>query len=86
MNTYNWQVTDYNTDDNGKVTHIHYALEATSGSISAFSYGSLKVSGDLGVPSNLVNKDFLKAHILRSLGEDTIQRHKQKLLKKVLYS
>ena len=86
MNTYTWHVTDYNIDDNDKVTHIHYALESTNGSITAFSYGSLKVSGDLGVPSNLVNKTFLREHILRSLSEDDIRRHKQKLLKKVLYS
>jgi len=86
MYTHNWHVTNFDRDESGKVTHIHYALESSIGNTKAFSYGSYKVREKLGVPDSLVDLAFLKVHLLRSLPEEIKQNHLKEIVRRYLYS
>ena len=83
---YTWHVTSFDKDENGKPTYVHFALEGECGHCRAFTYGSMKLDGNLGVPDKFITLDFLKEHVIRNLPERIKQRHQQEVVRKHLYS
>ena len=83
---YTWHVTSFDKDENGKPTHIHFALEGVCGHCKAFTYGSMKIKGSLGIPDKFVTIAVLRDHVIKKLPENIKQRHLQEVVRKHLYS
>lgn len=62
---------DRNTAD-GKVTTIHYTVDATDGTYSAGAYGSIGVDGDLVTPYKDLTEAVVIGWVKDQLGADKV--------------
>ena len=72
--TTNWNVAnlDRNTAD-GKVTTVHYTVDATDGTYNAGAYGSCGVDGDLVTPYKDLTAATVVGWVKAQLGEEKVK-------------
>jgi len=71
--TTNWNIAnlDRNTAD-GKVTTVHYTIDATDGTYNAGAYGSIGVDGDVAIAYKDLTADVVVGWVKDQLGGEKV--------------
>jgi hypothetical protein len=72
--TTNWNIANLerNTAD-GKVTTVHYTVDATDGTYNAGAYGSIGVDGDLVTPYKDLTADIVIGWVKAALTDEKVK-------------
>jgi len=72
--TTTWHIANLERETaTGKVTTIHYTVDATDGTYQAGAYGSLAVDGEIAVPFKDLTEEIVIRWVLEALGDEKVQ-------------
>lgn len=71
--TTTWNIANLErTTADGKVTTVHYTVDATDGTYNAGAYGSIGLDGDLVTPFKDLTLDTVVAWVKAELGDEKV--------------
>jgi len=82
--TTNWNIAnlDRNTAD-GKVTTVHYTIDATDGTYNAGAYGSIGVDGDVAIAYKDLTADVVVGWVKAALTDEKVKEVEAALVKQI---
>jgi len=82
--TTNWNIANLerNTAD-GKVTTVHYTIDATDGTYNAGAYGSIGVDGDVAIAYKDLTADTVVGWVKAALTDEKVKEVEAALVKQI---
>jgi hypothetical protein len=82
--TTNWNIANLerNTAD-GKVTTVHYTIDATDGTYNAGAYGSIGVDGDVAIAYKDLTADVVVGWVKAALTDEKVKEVEAALVKQI---
>ena len=81
-NTWHIANLDRNTAD-GKVTTVHYTVDATDGTYNAGAYGSIGVDGDVAIAYKDLTADVVVGWVKAALTDEKVKEVEAALVKQI---
>ena len=68
--TYTWAIAELERETaTGKVTNVHYTVDATDGTYNSHAYGSVGLSGDITIPYGDLTEEICIGWVQNALAE-----------------